>query len=81
MSAALSSNLTRSLKPSISMNSFRVEPRFEVHWSTALGAAPYILDIDLDAFHLTQAISPRDPATFYRPIKNAVAITIATEAE
>jgi hypothetical protein len=46
-----------------------------------LEAAPYILDIDLDAFHTRKAISPQDPATFYRLIKNAVAITIATEAE
>lgn len=46
-----------------------------------LEAAPYILDIDLDAFHTRRAISPEDPSTFYRLIKNAVAITIATEAE
>lgn len=46
-----------------------------------LEAAPYILDIDLDAFHTRQAISPQDPSTFYRLVKNAVAITIATEAE
>lgn len=44
-------------------------------------AAPYILDIDLDAFHSRRAISPEDPSTFYRLIKNAVAITIATEAD
>lgn len=44
-------------------------------------AQPYILDIDLDAFHSRQAIEPADPATFYRLIRNAVAITIATEAE
>lgn len=44
-------------------------------------AAPYILDIDLDAFHTRKAISPHDPTTFYRLIRNAVAITIATEAE
>lgn len=44
-------------------------------------AAPYILDIDLDAFHTRRAITPQDPSTFYRLIKNAVAITIATEAE
>ena len=43
--------------------------------------APYILDIDLDAFHTRRAINPDDPSTFYRLIKNAVAITIATEAE
>lgn len=46
-----------------------------------LEAAPYILDIDLDAFHSRRAIAPQDPSTFYRLIKNAVAITIATEAE
>lgn len=46
-----------------------------------LEAAPYILDIDLDAFHTRRAINPEDASTFYRLIKNAVAITIATEAE
>lgn len=46
-----------------------------------LEAAPYILDIDLDAFHTRRAINPQDASTFYRLIKNAVAITIATEAE
>lgn len=46
-----------------------------------LEATPYILDIDLDAFHTRRAINPEDPSTFYRLIKNAVAITIATEAE
>lgn len=46
-----------------------------------LEAAPYILDIDLDAFPTRRAINPEDPSTFYRLIKNAVAITIATEAE
>lgn len=44
-------------------------------------SAPYILDIDLDAFHSRRAINPDDSSTFYRLIKNAVAITIATEAE
>ena len=44
-------------------------------------ALPYILDIDLVAFHSQQAIEPVDPLTFYRLIRNAVAITIATEAE
>lgn len=44
-------------------------------------AQPYILDIDLDAFHSRQAIEPGDPSTFYRLIRNAQAITIATEAE
>lgn len=46
-----------------------------------LEAAPYILDIDLDAFHSRRSITPEDPSTFYRLITNAVAITIATEAE
>lgn len=46
-----------------------------------LEAAPYILDVDLDAFHTRRAINPEDPSTFYRLIKNAVAITIATEAQ
>jgi len=46
-----------------------------------LETAPYVLDIDLDAFHTRRAITPEDPSTFYRLIKNAVAITIATEAE
>lgn len=46
-----------------------------------LEAAPYILDIDLDAFHTRRAIYPEDPSTFYRLIKNAVAVTIATEAQ
>jgi len=46
-----------------------------------LEATSYILDIDLDAFHTRKAISPSDPTTFYRLVKNAIAITIATEAE
>jgi hypothetical protein len=46
-----------------------------------LEAAPYILDIDLDVFHTCKAISPDDPAILYRLIKNAVAISIATEAQ
>lgn len=45
-----------------------------------LEAAPYILDIDLDAFHTRTSIHPGDPSTFHRLIRNAVAITIATEA-
>jgi UPF0489 domain len=48
---------------------------------TDLEAAPYILDIDLDAFHTRQSLTPKDPSTFYRLIRNAAAITIATEAE
>ncbi|RTL52292.1 MAG: hypothetical protein EKK46_11060 [Rhodocyclaceae bacterium] len=46
-----------------------------------LEAQPYILDIDLDVFHSRQAIGPADSTTFYRLIRNAVAITVATEAE
>ncbi|MGD9788300.1 MAG: UPF0489 family protein [Sulfuricellaceae bacterium] len=41
-----------------------------------LESQPYILDIDLDAFHSRKAIEPTAPATFYRLIRNAVAITI-----
>ena len=44
-------------------------------------SAPYILDVDLDTFHTRRAINPDDPSTFYRLVRNAVAITIATEAE
>ena len=46
-----------------------------------LEAAPYILDIDLDAFHSRKAITPDDPSTLHRLIRNALAITIATEPE
>lgn len=46
-----------------------------------LEVAPYILDIDLDAFHSRKAITPDDPSTLHRLIRNAVAITIATEPE
>ncbi|KVV46722.1 hypothetical protein WK92_24520 [Burkholderia ubonensis] len=42
-------------------------------------AEPYILDIDLDYFHTEKAIEPDDPATFYRLVQNASAVTIATE--
>lgn len=41
---------------------------------------PYILDIDLDAFHSRKAIEPTDPSIFYRLIRNSMMITIATEA-
>lgn len=44
-------------------------------------AEPYILDIDLDVFHSRKATAPNDPSTFYRLIKGALAITIATEPE
>lgn len=46
-----------------------------------LEKAPYILDIDLDAFHSRKAITPDDSSTIYRLIKNAVAITIAIEEQ
>lgn len=45
-----------------------------------LEAKPYVLDIDLDVFHTRKAIRPDDPSTFYRLIRNALAITVATEA-
>ena len=40
---------------------------------------PYILDIDLDAFHSIKAANPCDPSTFRRLIRGALAMTIATE--
>ena len=46
-----------------------------------LEAAPYILDIDLDAFHSRKAITPDDSSTLHRLIKHAIGITIATERE
>lgn len=46
-----------------------------------LEAAPYILDIDLDAFHSRKAVTPDDPSTLHRLIRNAIAVTIATEPE
>lgn len=49
--------------------------------SAGLEAEPYILDIDLDVFHSRRAINPEDSSTFYRLIRNATAITIATEAK
>lgn len=42
-------------------------------------AEPYVLDIDLDYFNSDKAIEPDDPATFYRLVQGALAITIATE--
>ena len=41
----------------------------------------YILDIDLDYFHTTQSIHPKNTDTFYRLIKNAEIITITKEAD
>jgi hypothetical protein len=42
---------------------------------------PYILDIDLDYFHSERSINPVDTETFYRLIRNAIAITVARESE
>lgn len=47
----------------------------------AVESEPYVLDIDLDYFHSEKAIEPDDPATFYRLVRNAVAVTIATEPD
>lgn len=46
-----------------------------------LETTSYILDIDLDVFHSRKSIEPADASTFYRLIKNAAVITIATEEE
>lgn len=46
-----------------------------------IGALPYILDIDLDAFHSMKAAQPDDASTFHQLIRGALAITIATESE
>lgn len=43
--------------------------------------APYILDVDLDYFHSERAINPDDSATFYRLVRNAIAVTVALEPE
>ncbi len=42
---------------------------------------PYILDVDLDAFHSIKAVNPDDASTFHRLIRGSLAITIATEAK
>lgn len=44
-------------------------------------SVPYILDVDLDVFHTIAAIEPGDPQSFYRLIRHALAITIATEEQ
>jgi hypothetical protein len=41
--------------------------------------APYVLDLDLDYFRTLKSLSPDDSVVFYRLIRNAVGITIATE--
>lgn len=43
--------------------------------------APYILDIDLDAFNTVQSMSPKDPFLFYELIRGALGITVAIEAD
>lgn len=47
----------------------------------AVEDGPYILDIDLDFFRSEKAIAPDDTKTFYRLVRNAIAVTIATEPE
>lgn len=39
----------------------------------------FVLDIDLDYFHTRRSVSPEDPNTIQRLIRDAVAITIAKE--
>ena len=39
----------------------------------------YVLDIDLDYFRTKDALSPKDATIFHGLIRNAVAVTIATE--
>jgi hypothetical protein len=41
---------------------------------------PYVLDLDLDYFRTLKSLSPDDSVVFYRLIRNAVGITIATGA-
>ncbi len=45
----------------------------------AVTKVPYVLDIDLDYLRTTVAVSPRDARVFHELLRNAVAITIATE--
>ena len=49
--------------------------------AASMESEPYILDIDLDVFRTWKAVRPDDPTTFQRLIRNAIAITIATEQE
>ncbi len=42
---------------------------------------PYVLDIDLDYFRTKDALRPKDATVFHHLIRNAVAITIATEPD
>lgn len=46
---------------------------------SAVETEPYILDIDLDYFHAETSIEPANTSTFYRLVRNAVAVTIAKE--
>lgn len=46
-----------------------------------LQEAPYILDIDLDAFNTARSITPQNPDLFYELIRGAIGITIAVEAD
>ena len=46
---------------------------------SSIGQGPYLLDLDLDYFHTEAAVRPTDPAAFHNLIRNATAITIATE--
>jgi hypothetical protein len=41
--------------------------------------SPYVLDLDLDYFRTVKSLFPDDSVVFYRLIRNAVGITIATE--
>jgi hypothetical protein len=41
----------------------------------------YVLDIDLDYFRTKQAASPGNAGVFHELLRNAIAITIATEPE
>jgi len=46
-----------------------------------LQEAPYILDIDLDAFNTARSMCPEDPDLFYELIRGALGITVAIEAD
>jgi hypothetical protein len=42
---------------------------------------PFVLDIDLDYFRTIKSLAPTDATTFYSLVRNAVALTIATEPD
>lgn len=44
-------------------------------------SSDYILDIDLDYFHLAKSIEPGDASAFYNLIRKAAIITVATEPD